>query len=100
MKNIDIIRANMEKHNARAAEARELIAEEKARVRAERADKARLKRLQKKASAAPKVSDYTALEKKAQNQTNINHYTDAAKYAGEYYGEVYSETTKFDDDWD
>ena len=28
------------------------------------------------------------------------YYTDASKYAKEYYGEVYHETTKFDNDWD
>ena len=28
------------------------------------------------------------------------HYTDASKYAKEYYGEVYHETTRFDNDWD
>ena len=27
------------------------------------------------------------------------HYTDASKYAQEYYGEVYHETTRFDNDW-
>jgi len=31
---------------------------------------------------------------------NINHYTDASKYANEYYGSVYRETTRFDNDWD
>jgi hypothetical protein len=28
------------------------------------------------------------------------HWSDARKYAGEYYGEVYRETTRFDNDWD
>ena len=27
-------------------------------------------------------------------------YTDASKYAKQYYGEVYHETTRFDNDWD
>jgi hypothetical protein len=31
---------------------------------------------------------------------NINHYTDASKYAKEYYGETMFETTRFDNDWD
>ena len=30
---------------------------------------------------------------------NINHYTDASKYANEYYGETMRETTRFDNDW-
>lgn len=33
-------------------------------------------------------------------ETNIYAYTDAPKYAAEYYGEVYHETTRFDNDWD
>ena len=28
------------------------------------------------------------------------HWTDASKYAKEYYGGVYYETTRFDNDWD
>ena len=28
------------------------------------------------------------------------YYTDAPKYAEKYYGEVYHETTRFDNDWD
>lgn len=27
------------------------------------------------------------------------YWTDASKYAEEYYGEVYKATTKFDNDW-
>lgn len=28
------------------------------------------------------------------------YYTDASKYANEYYGDVYRATTRFDNDWD
>ncbi len=28
------------------------------------------------------------------------YWSDASKYAGEYYGEVFRETTRFDNDWD
>lgn len=35
-----------------------------------------------------------------ENEYNINQYTDASKYAKKYYGEVMSETTKYDNDWD
>ena len=28
------------------------------------------------------------------------HYTDAPRYAEEYYGEVYRATTRYDNDWD
>ena len=34
------------------------------------------------------------------NQENINHWTDASKYAEEYYGDVYRQTTRYDNDWD
>jgi polynucleotide 5'-kinase involved in rRNA processing len=30
---------------------------------------------------------------------NHNQWTDASKYANEYYGETYRATTKFDNDW-
>ena len=30
---------------------------------------------------------------------NYNQWTDASKYANEYYGETYRATTKFDNDW-
>jgi len=31
---------------------------------------------------------------------NINHYTDASKYANKYYGETFHQTTRLDNDWD
>jgi hypothetical protein len=30
---------------------------------------------------------------------NINHYTDASRYAEEYYGDRMRQTTRYDDDW-
>lgn len=33
-------------------------------------------------------------------ESNIYAYTDASKYANEYYGETMHHTTKFDNDWD
>jgi hypothetical protein len=30
---------------------------------------------------------------------NHNHWTDAPKYAKQYYGDVYRDTTKFDNEW-
>lgn len=30
---------------------------------------------------------------------NYNHWTDADKYASKYYGEVYSQTTRYDNEW-
>lgn len=34
------------------------------------------------------------------DQEDERHYTDAPRYAAEYYGEVFYETTRFDKDWD
>ena len=31
---------------------------------------------------------------------NYNQWTDGPQYAKQYYGDVYSETTRFDNDWD
>jgi len=33
-------------------------------------------------------------------ESNIYHYTDASRYANEYYGETMYETTRSDNDWD
>lgn len=33
-------------------------------------------------------------------ESNIYAWTDASKYANQYYGEVYRQTTRFDNDWD
>ena len=33
-------------------------------------------------------------------ETNIYQYTDASRYAKEYYGETMYETTRYDNDWD
>lgn len=33
-------------------------------------------------------------------ESNMYQYTDASKYAKEYYGETLYHTTKFDNDWD
>ena len=33
-------------------------------------------------------------------ESNIYQWTDASKYAQEYYGETMFETTRYDNDWD
>lgn len=33
-------------------------------------------------------------------ETNIYQYTDASKYAAQYYGDVMYQTTRYDNDWD
>ena len=37
---------------------------------------------------------------KVTDQENINQWTDASKYAQQYYGETLYHTTRFDNDWD
>ena len=37
---------------------------------------------------------------KYDNGSNPHHYTDASKFAEEYYGETYRQTTYLDNDWD
>jgi hypothetical protein len=39
-------------------------------------------------------------EEKVQETSDERYWTDAPRYADQYYGEVYRETTRFDNDWD
>jgi galactokinase len=39
-------------------------------------------------------------KEKEQLREDERYWTDAPKYAQKYYGEVYRETTRFDNDWD
>ena len=64
--------------------------------------------------ATSKVRDYTETvdapsRRKAQNvfdmdmdrmNENYNQWTDASKYADQYYGDTMRATTRFDNDWD
>ena len=64
-----------------------------------------------KAKAAQTVSWIEEVEKPAKKPTqnltklhddsskNPNYYTDASKYANEFYGERYQQTTRWDNDW-
>jgi len=47
----------------------------------------------KRSADDKKLADFTG------GQENINHYTDASKYAKAYYGETLHETTRHDTDW-
>ena len=42
----------------------------------------------------------TSFMDKYSEGNNINDWTDAPQYANKYYGDVYHETTRFDNDWD
>ena len=66
----------------------------------------------KKMAAIKKKSSWTIRQLKAaakparsfmdtpdDSSKNPNYYTDASKYAKEYYGETLYETTRFDNDW-
>lgn len=66
----------------------------------------RKKKMQKiKAKSKNVLRSATRVNKKREyadvpTESNIYAYTDASKYAKEYYGEVMHETTRFDNDWD
>jgi len=47
----------------------------------------------KRTAEDKKLTDFTG------GQDNVNHYTDASKYAKTYYGETLHETTRHDTDW-
>jgi hypothetical protein len=55
------------------------------------------KKTRKVRAAAPKV-DRSFMD--IPKESNIYQYTDASKYAKEYYGETMYETTRYDNDWD
>ncbi len=102
MSNLDKIRAFAATANARAEEVRSAqrkkaleveLAQKKANQRAIKAAKLAKRR------KALRVSDYAKLEKKAANQTNINHYTDASKYTQEHYGARFQEQKSYESDW-
>ena len=47
-----------------------------------------------------KRTETSYLDRYASDNKNINHYTDASRYAEEYYGDRYRQTTSLDHDWD
>ena len=47
----------------------------------------------KRTAEDKKLTDFTG------GQDNVNHYTDASKYAKTHYGEKLHETTRHDTDW-
>jgi endo-1,4-beta-D-glucanase Y len=55
-----------------------------------------------KAKPAEKVNPVKSIESFLagyDDNKNINRWTDERKYAQKYYGDVYRETTRFDDEW-
>jgi hypothetical protein len=68
---------------------------------AERRNK--MAKIKAKSSKVYETINYKTGPKKIEipkDNDNIYAYTDASKYAKEYYGEVMYETTKYDNDWD
>jgi len=71
---------------------------------------ARKQRIAKIVAKGKNVQRYADEEYTAPKRVNLTekydggdseiHYTDASKYAKEYYGEVAYQTTRFDNDWD
>ena len=55
--------------------------------------KVRLIARKKRTADDKKLTDFTG------GQDNVNHYTDASKYAKTHYGETLHETTRHDTDW-
>ena len=56
--------------------------------------KVRIVARKKRTAEDKKLTDFTG------GQDNVNHYTDASKYAEEYYGDRMRQTTCYDNDWD
>ena len=66
---------------------------------------ARKKRMAKVRSQSTKVMKQAKKVKRDFMQIpaegeNMYQWTDASKYAKEYYGETYYQTTRYDNDWD
>lgn len=55
--------------------------------------KVRIVARKKRIAEDKKLTDFTG------GQDNVNHYTDASKYAKTHYGETLHETTRHDTDW-
>tara|TARA_B100001778_G_scaffold78978_2_gene63786 strand:+ start:3535 stop:3759 length:225 start_codon:yes stop_codon:yes gene_type:complete len=60
------------------------------------------KKLNKKVKRNQRIkrTETSHLDRYASDNGNINHYTDASKYAEEYYGDRMRQTTCYDNDWD
>lgn len=68
---------------------------------AERKNKmARIKTQSKKVMRKAPKAARTFMDTPEDTSKNPNYYTDSSKYAQQYYGETYYETTRHDNDWD
>lgn len=62
--------------------------------------KNKLAKIKQKTQNVHKLINVTERKSVFEDGENINHYTDASKYAKEYYGDTLHYTTRFDNDWD
>ena len=62
--------------------------------------KSRIARLNADSDIAKLVAKEKAFDETiAKLDENYNQWTDSSKYAETYYGEIYRETTRFDNEW-
>jgi len=71
------------------------IAERRKSARKTKLAKVRAKSATTMAAVKPKKKEI-----EIPKESNIYAYTDASKYAKQYYGDVLFETTRYDNDWD
>ena len=62
--------------------------------------KKKMAKIRKKSSRVLKSVQPKKEEIQIPKESNIYQWTDASKYAKEYYGETLYYTTKYDNDWD
>ena len=62
--------------------------------------KKKMAKIRKKSSRVLKSVQPKKKEIQIPKESNIYQWTDASKYAKEYYGETLHYTTKYDNDWD
>ena len=62
--------------------------------------KKKMAKIRKKSSRVLKSVQPKKKEIQIPKESNIYQWTDASKYAKEYYGETLYYTTKYDNDWD
>lgn len=62
--------------------------------------KKKMAKIRKKSSSVLKSVQPKKKDIQIPKESNIYQWTDASKYAKEYYGETLYYTTKYDNDWD
>jgi len=62
--------------------------------------KNKMAKLRKKSSRVLKSVKPKKKDIEIPKESNIYQWTDAPKYAKQYYGETFYETTRYDNDWD